>query len=211
MIYRWICPGCNGAYILPRRTKHQYNHWRCYSCNKVFHEPFEVMSMGMDSMFEDPLHEVKRPANWTEIVSNYDGPYKFHADMMMYSETPSGHAKIGQSTKGSSALKKEKRRRATIVAEQDGKFLLVTERGASRYSLPGGGIEHGEFTLEAASRELREETGLWMVQAEHLFDHEGQVTLESKARLSYRERNYATSFGGVAKKTFPFSNLPKRF
>ena len=65
------------------------------------------MSMGMDSMFEDPLHEVKRPANWTEIVSNYDGPYKFHADMMMYSETPSGHAKIGQSTKGSSALKRK--------------------------------------------------------------------------------------------------------
>ena len=162
------------------------------------------MSMGMDSMFEDPPHEVKRPANWTEIVSNYDGPYKFHADMMMYSETPSGHAKIGQSTKGSSAPKKEKRRRATIVAEQDGKFLLVTERGASRYSLPGGGIEHGEFTLEAASRELREETGLWMVQAEHLFDHEGQVTLhkvvwarvKGKVKLQRKELRDFVWWGG---------------
>ena len=68
-----------------------------------------------------------------------------------------------------------KRRRAAVVAEQDGKVLLVKERGAHRFNLPGSGIERQEGVIEAACRELREETGLCVVQARHLFDHEGHV------------------------------------
>ena len=55
---------------------------------------------------------------------------------------------------------RRKRIRATIVAEQGGKVLIIRERGSKQYSLPGGGIEHGEYTMEAALRELREETKL---------------------------------------------------
>ena len=67
----------------------------------------------------------------------------------------------------------EKRLRATVIAEQGGRFLLVRERDARRYSLPGGGIERGESVIEAALRELREETKLAVVKAERLFDYEG--------------------------------------
>ena len=70
-----------------------------------------------------------------------------------------------------------KRRRATVVAAQDGRLLLVKERGAHRFSLPGGGIERREGVIEAACRELREETGLCVLQAKYLFDHEGRVRL----------------------------------
>ena len=70
-----------------------------------------------------------------------------------------------------------KRPRATVVAEQDGRVLLVKERGARRYSLPGGGIERREGVIEAACREIREETRLCVIQARYLFDHEGHVML----------------------------------
>ncbi len=70
-----------------------------------------------------------------------------------------------------------KRPRATVVAEQNGSVLLVKERGARRYSLPGGGIERREGVIEAACREIREETRLCVIQARYLFDHEGNVML----------------------------------
>ena len=156
-IYKWLCPNCRGAYILPRRSKHQYNHWRCYSCDKVFHRPIEVGTMGMDPSFDLPLTKVKRPENWAEIVEAYAGPYKFPGNMMMYTERPV----------------RKKRRRATVIAEQDGNLLLIKERVSRRYSLPGGGIERNESFMEAAVRELREETRLIAVKTEYLFDHEG--------------------------------------
>lgn len=88
-----------------------------------------------------------------------------------------------------------KRRRATVVAEQDGKVLLVKERGARRYGLPGGGIEGRESVIEAACREVREETGLTVIRAEYLFDYEGHLmfnrvvlaTVEGRVRLQRKE------------------------
>ncbi len=163
-IYKWICPNCRGAYILPRQSKHRYNHWRCYSCDRVFHVPREIGTMGMDDSFYLPLIVAERPDNWAHIVESYKGPYKFPDDMMMYPERP----------------RKRKRRRATVIAEQDGNVLLIDgnvllikEKGANRYSLPGGGIERDESFMEAAVRELREETKLIAVKTEYLFDHEG--------------------------------------
>jgi 8-oxo-dGTP pyrophosphatase MutT (NUDIX family) len=55
--------------------------------------------------------------------------------------------------------------RILLVDEQNRIFLLKThfdpEVGLPpRWLTPGGGIDHGETTLEAAVRELREETGL---------------------------------------------------
>ena len=77
--------------------------------------------------------------------------------------------------RGCGGMDMSKRRRATVVAEQGGNILLVKELGARRYGLPGGGIERRESVIEASCREVREETGLTVVQAEYLFDYEGHV------------------------------------
>ena len=66
------------------------------------------------------------------------------------------------------------------------KYALVRRSkppGAGLWSLPGGGIDIGESTLEAARRELREETGLetgaWhpypFTTADAITDRDGQV------------------------------------
>lgn len=53
-----------------------------------------------------------------------------------------------------------------IVRDDAGRLLLVLrgqEPGRGRWSLPGGRVEPGETTGEAAVREVREETGLQVV------------------------------------------------
>ena len=52
--------------------------------------------------------------------------------------------------------------RATIVCHRNGRVLLVARRPSSRWTLPGGVIRRGESALDAAHRELREETG-WSI------------------------------------------------
>ncbi|KML48100.1 NUDIX hydrolase [Burkholderia cepacia] len=49
--------------------------------------------------------------------------------------------------------------RATIVCYRN-KHVLLVARASSRWALPGGTIKHGETPLEAAHRELCEETGV---------------------------------------------------
>lgn len=56
------------------------------------------------------------------------------------------------------------RQRATAVVIKGGKVLLVRDKGHSKFSLPGGGVEHGEPTISAVARELREELGLNVVK-----------------------------------------------
>lgn len=51
------------------------------------------------------------------------------------------------------------KKRATVICWRDGKILLV-ERRRGRWSLPGGTIRRRESALQAATRELEEETTL---------------------------------------------------
>jgi 8-oxo-dGTP diphosphatase len=62
--------------------------------------------------------------------------------------------------------------RATIVCRQHDKILLVT-RGRSRWSLPGGTIRRSESPIEAARRELIEETTLAVDGFTFLFEFGG--------------------------------------
>ena len=70
-----------------------------------------------------------------------------------------------------------KHRRATALVVRNGKVLLVKHRGAKNYSLPGGRIDGAETSLEAAVREVREETNLRAYSARRLThcDFEGSV------------------------------------
>lgn len=47
--------------------------------------------------------------------------------------------------------------RATILCLRSGKILLVRKKGG-KWNFPGGAIERGEQPVEAAARELEEET-----------------------------------------------------
>lgn len=65
--------------------------------------------------------------------------------------------------------------RATVVCHQAGRILLVA-KVHSRWSLPGGKPEPGETLLEAAQRELKEETTLDGLTLTYLFQIDGSNT-----------------------------------
>lgn len=48
---------------------------------------------------------------------------------------------------------------AVIIARHEGKLLWCRHRDRDTWEVPGGHIEEGETALEAAARELQEETG----------------------------------------------------
>ena len=62
--------------------------------------------------------------------------------------------------------------RATVVCWQRERILLV-ERGRTRWSLPGGTIRRGESPVDAARRELIEETTLEGHELGYLFQFGG--------------------------------------
>lgn len=96
------------------------------------------------------------------------------------------------------------RPRATVIALRDDKVLLVMDKGAKKYSLPGGRVERGEPSIAAAARELYEETDLSCSKIEWLFHHESKsnshqvflATATGDIRLKDGELNRYTWWDG---------------
>ena len=72
------------------------------------------------------------------------------------------------------------RRRGTVLLlGRDGKVLLVMDKGHHKWSLPGGGVESGERSGQAATREMREEVGLSVRNLRWLGHFDGAVSRHS--------------------------------
>jgi 8-oxo-dGTP diphosphatase len=71
-------------------------------------------------------------------------------------------------------LEIKKRRRGTAIVDTEKGILVAAGRGRV-FILPGGGAGEHETRIEAAIRELREETGLKPYYAKYLFRYLGRV------------------------------------
>lgn len=78
-------------------------------------------------------------------------------------------------------MSQSKELHSTVICLQADKVLLVRKE-ASEWSLPGGKIDPGETQLEAARRELCEETGMRLTDAQFL----GHSVLQSEEHWLYR-------------------------
>ena len=84
---------------------------------------------------------------------------------------------------------------AYALVPESGRLLLTRYVGSGRWSLPGGGIDHGEQPQEALLREVHEETGLTLRDAQladvdsvHFTGHAPDGALEDfhAVRIVYR-------------------------
>ena len=88
-----------------------------------------------------------------------------------------------------------KRYRASAVVIHDNKLLLVRDNGKPDFSLPGGGFEHGETTIQAGIREVAGEElgGIQVLSAERLpkhWDLDGKRAYHKFVRLTIQGEPY---------------------
>jgi 8-oxo-dGTP diphosphatase len=65
---------------------------------------------------------------------------------------------------------KDLKRRATVICRHEEEILFVRKRNA-KWNLPGGRVEKGETPLQAAMREMTEETGLTFDQLSYVSEY----------------------------------------
>jgi 8-oxo-dGTP diphosphatase len=63
------------------------------------------------------------------------------------------------------------KRRATVICRDEREILFVRKRNA-KWNLPGGRVETGETPLQAAIREMAEETGMTFDQLSYVTQYE---------------------------------------
>ena len=99
---------------------------------------------------------------------------------------------------------------SVIISEDEYGYVLVKHFKRATWEIPGGHIEIGETPLEAANRELREETAAGDYKIEEVCDY--SVTKNDKttfARLFYA---YIKNYGQLSseiEKVKSFKSLPK--
>ncbi|OUM74988.1 NUDIX hydrolase [Pseudomonas caspiana] len=74
-------------------------------------------------------------------------------------------------TEAATSGHKSLKRRATVICRHQGEILFVRKRNA-KWNLPGGRVEQGETPLQAAMREMAEETGLTFDQLAYVSEYQ---------------------------------------
>ena len=81
-----------------------------------------------------------------------------------------------------------------VILDSAGRILLCrmgpNEAAAGQWTLPGGGLDFGENLLDGLRREIEEETGLHVTDAEHLDTHDELIVRDEAeyhaVRVVYR-------------------------
>jgi len=79
------------------------------------------------------------------------------------------------------------RRRGTAIVEDERGILVVAQR--KTFLLPGGGPKGNEYQIQAAIRELIEETGLYPVEVKYLFTFKRAKIFRIKTKGVARPKN----------------------
>jgi 8-oxo-dGTP diphosphatase len=92
-------------------------------------------------------------------------------------------------------VRPELRVAAYAICINDGNLLLVryVERGERHWTLPGGGIEHGEDPYHAVVREVTEETG-YAVEVERLLGIHSVRLTYPRSRLAVADHHAVRIF-----------------
>lgn len=86
---------------------------------------------------------------------------------------------------------KDLKKRATVICRHEEEILFVRKRNA-KWNLPGGRVEKGETPLQAAMREMAEETGLTFDQLSYVSEYKEEKVIhflfEAKRFLHQKPR-----------------------
>ena len=90
-----------------------------------------------------------------------------------------------------SSAHKDLKRRATVICRHEEEILFVRKRNA-KWNLPGGRVEEGETPLQAAMREMVEETGLTFDQLSYVSQYQDDKVIhflfEAKRAVNQKAR-----------------------
>ncbi|GAB3739059.1 NUDIX domain-containing protein [Silanimonas algicola] len=86
---------------------------------------------------------------------------------------------------------------AAVIADDDGRVLLVRKRGSTTFIQPGGKREPGENALATLARELHEELGVHLIEgsARRLGEFEAEAVNEPGRRV--RGEAFAVRISGT--------------